>query len=187
MSNFDLLPPDVNVLNIRGPGSKPIRAAAAAWTDLAEKLSSATRQWICQVGDAESWFQGPAAESFSLAAARYSSWLQGHGNTASKTAEYLHRAANIYDETVEGMVPYTTIATNRVATLGLKTTNLLGQFTAKIAELDYEYQKMWAQNAKMMNTYQEAIFDIMGQAESEGIAPAPLVISSSSRRERRYY
>ncbi|ALL56231.1 PPE family protein [Mycobacterium haemophilum DSM 44634] len=95
-----------------------------------------------------------------------------HAGTASETAEYLHQAADAYETAVTLMVPTASIVANRAAALTMETTNLLGQFTSQIAELDGEYQKMWTTNAEAMNQYQFHIFDIMERAEKRGIIPA---------------
>ncbi|MCV7340032.1 PPE family protein [Mycobacterium haemophilum] len=187
MTNFNLLPPEVNVKSIRGPGSKPMRTAQAAWDGLAEELYSKADEWIAQIAAAKAVFEGGAAGRFMEAAGQYHTWLNGHAKAARANVEYLAHAIHIYDATVEGMVPTSSIVANRAAALTMKTTNLLGQFTHKIVELDRAYQEMWAQNAELMNTYQSAIFDIMGQAEREGITPAPLVIHGGSSRSSGYH
>ena len=181
MTNFNSLPPEVNVSNIRGPGSKPIRIAQTAWDNLGKDLQFRAEEWRIQVAATRELFAGKAAGEFVDAATQYYDWLNNHAGAAYENAENLGHAAHIYDQTVEGMVPTAKIAANRGATLLLKATNVFGQSSTKIAELWREYEGMWAQNAEMMNTYQSSIFDIIGKVERSRITPAPLVISSSSR------
>ncbi|WP_052915583.1 PPE family protein [Mycobacterium haemophilum] len=178
MPNFNVLPPEINVSNIRGPGSKPIRIAAATWASLADELRSEAEQWRNQVIETEDLFKGGAAGNFIAAAGRYYTWLYKHAYTASVTAEYLNQAASAYETTVNLMVPTASIVANRAAALTMKTTNLLGQFTTKIMELDRAYQEMWAQNAEAMNIYQFVAFDIMRLVEEAKIMPVPVVISN---------
>ncbi|WP_197079810.1 PPE family protein [Mycobacterium haemophilum] len=181
MPNFNALPPEINVSNIKGPGSKPILIAAAAWESLEQDLASAAKEWGPQIAQAYEAFQGEAANKFSEAAVRYHEWLHKHALTAKCTAEYLIQAADAYEEAVRSMVPTAPIVKNRAAAWTMKSTNLLGQFTHKIMELDDEYHEMWATNAGVMNEYQFRIFDIMRQVEETGITPAPLVIHGSSK------
>ncbi|WP_197079846.1 PPE family protein [Mycobacterium haemophilum] len=181
MPNFDLISPEVNVKSIHGPGSKPMRTAAAAWASLYGELDGAAGRWLEQVVATENLFTGPAAEKFVAAAGQYHGWLIGHANTAWETYRGLDAAAEAYEKAVESMVPTSSIVANRATALTLKTTNLLGQFTTKIMELDDEYQKMWAQNAEAMNQYQFTIFDIMAQVEESRIIPAPQIIDDTSK------
>ncbi|WP_454560745.1 PPE family protein [Mycobacterium haemophilum] len=187
MPNFNALPPEVNVSNIQGPGSMPIRTAVKAWGDLTVELYTQMGRWKNQVSATQDSFKGPAARHFIDAANQYTSWLNGHAGTASATAVYLGLAAQAYDRAVKAMVPTSTIVANRAATLTMKTTNLLGQFTTKIMELDDEYQKMWAQNAEAMNQYQFAAFEITRQVEEAGITPAPQAVHGSSSRSSGYH
>ncbi|ALL56300.1 PPE family protein [Mycobacterium haemophilum DSM 44634] len=142
-----------------------------------------TEQWVAQISATEELFKGKAARQFIDAAGRYGDWLTRHARTAGATAESLGQAAEAYDTAVRSMVPTSTIVANRAAALTMKSTNLLGQFTAKILELDRTYQEMWAQNADAMNTYQFAAFELMRQVEEEvGITPAPQVVQGSTSR-----
>ncbi|ALL56270.1 PPE family protein [Mycobacterium haemophilum DSM 44634] len=176
MPNFNALPPEVNVSNIQGPGSKPIRTAQTAWESLAKELASAADGWGTQVSATQDSFKGPAAGYFLQAAKQYHAWLYNHAYTANCTALHLGEAAQAYDTAVRLMTPHTAIVANRATALTLKTTNFLGQFTTKIAELDRKYEKMWARNAEAMNEYQFVTFDIMKRAEETAITPAPLVV-----------
>ncbi|WP_454560746.1 PPE family protein [Mycobacterium haemophilum] len=176
MPNFNALPPEVNVSNIQGPGSKPIRTAQTAWESLAKELASAADGWGTQVSATQDSFKGPAAGYFLQAAKQYHAWLYNHAYTANCTAASLDEAAQAYDRAVRSMVPTSTIVANRAATLTMKTTNLLGQFANKIAELDRRYERMWARNANAMHEYQFAAFELMRQVEEKTITPAPLVV-----------
>ncbi|WP_082129632.1 PPE family protein [Mycobacterium haemophilum] len=187
MPNFNALPPEVNASNIQGPGSTPIRTAVKAWGDLTVEFYTQMGRWKNQVSATQDSFKGPAARHFIGAANQYTSWLNGHAGTASATAVYLGLAAQAYDRAVKAMVPTSAIVANRAAALTMKTTNLLGQFTTKIAELDRAYQEMWAQNAAAMNEYQFAAFEITRQVEEAGITPAPQIIHSGSSRSNGYH
>ncbi|WP_168162504.1 PPE family protein [Mycobacterium haemophilum] len=182
MSNFNLLPPEVNVKNISGPGSNPMRTAVAAWDDLARELANAAAQWKFQLQATDAWFRGPAARKFVAAADLYNRWLNTHIETATEIAMYLNKAAYAYDIAVHSMAPTASIVANRSSAWTLKATNLLGQFTTKIMELDQAYQEMWVQNAEAMNQYQYTIFDIMARVEESRISPAPEVILDSRGR-----
>ncbi|WP_197079839.1 PPE family protein [Mycobacterium haemophilum] len=181
MPNFNLISPEINVSNIRGPGSKLMRTAAAAWVDLTYELRSLAGRWSNQVGEMNGLFKGEAAGKFLEAAIKYFFWLSVHADTANVTARYLTQAVDAYEGAVSSMVPTSSIVANRATALTMKTTNFLGQFTTKIAELDREYEKMWAQNAEAMNRYQYTIFDIMAKAEEVRITPAPQIIDDTSK------
>ncbi|MFW3116023.1 PPE family protein, partial [Mycobacterium haemophilum DSM 44634] len=172
--------PEDNASNICGPGSEPIRAAVAAWESLARELVAKAREWKSQVSATEGLFQGEAARKFKAAARQYIDWLYDHICRAYETADSLCEAAEVYDMAVGLMVSTASILANRVAAWTMRANNVFfGQFTPRIAELDAEYQEMWATNAGVMNWYQSAIHDIIAQAKTSESIPPPPVISSA--------
>lgn len=181
MTNFDTLSPEVNVRNIRGVGDAPMRAAQAAWKDLADEFHSNAKGWEAQTSATEGVFEGAAATAFRTAAREHGAWLMGHAELARKNAGFLKNAVFAYNWAIHKMVPLSQIRLNRAEALMLKNINFLGQFTGKISMLDSAYQDMWMQNAKAMNYYQIAVFDIIQAAEETAIIPAPLLGSQALR------
>jgi len=75
--NYAALPPEVNSLRMyTGPGSAPMRAAAAAWSGLAAELHAAVNSYEAVITEltAQAWL-GPASLALTQSAARYAAWM----------------------------------------------------------------------------------------------------------------
>jgi PPE-repeat protein len=153
--DFAMLPPEINSGRMyAGPGSGPMRAAAAAWDGLAAELYSAANSYQSVVSGltAGPWL-GPASASMAAAAARYAAWMSTTAAQAEQTAAQAKAAAADYETAFAATVPPPVIAANRSLLMALIATNVLGQNTPAIAATETQYAEMWAQDAATMYGY----------------------------------
>ncbi|MCV7384985.1 PPE family protein, SVP subgroup [Mycolicibacter longobardus] len=165
--NYAALPPEVNSLRIyTGPGSTPLRAAAAAWGALSAELHSAVTSYESVVTELTSTaWRGPASVALTQSAARYAGWMAATAAQVDQTMAQANAAAAAYDAAHSATVPPTVVAANRARLLLLVATNVLGTNTAAIAATEAEYAEMWAQDAAAMYAYAAA------SAAATGLAP----------------
>ncbi|WP_375487642.1 PPE family protein, partial [uncultured Mycobacterium sp.] len=137
-----------------GPGSAPLQAAASSWNALAAELNSAATGYntvITQLAN-EEWL-GPASTSMANAAAPYVAWMSSTAAQAEQAATSARAAAAAYEAAHAAVVPPPLVLENRAQTAQLVATNVLGQNTPVIAQLQAQYAQMWAQNAAAMYSY----------------------------------
>ncbi len=165
--NYGALPPEVNSLRIyTGPGSGPMRAAAAAWGTLSAELHSAVTSYESVIAEltGQSW-RGPASVALTQAAARYAAWMAATAAQLDQTAAQASAAAAAYEAAFSATVPPAVVSANRAQLLLLVATNVLGQNTAAIAANEAAYGEMWAQDAAAMYSYAAS------SAAATGLAP----------------
>ncbi|BBY34170.1 hypothetical protein BST33_02855 [Mycolicibacter minnesotensis] len=165
--DYAALPPEINSLRIySGPGSAPLRAAAAAWGVLSAELHAAVASYESVVTEltAQAW-RGPASEGLSRSAGRYAAWMAVTAAQMDQTAAQASAAAAAYDVAHSATVPPSVVAANRAQLLLLIATNVLGTNTAAIAANEAEYGQMWAQDAAAMYGYAAA------SAAATGLTP----------------
>lgn len=165
--NYAALPPEVNSLRIyTGPGSAPMRAAAAAWGALSAELHAAVTSYESVIAEltGQAWL-GPASLALGQSAARYASWMAATAAQVDHTAAQANAAAAAYEAAFSATVPPTVVAANRAQLLLLVATNVLGTNTAAIAANEAAYGEMWAQDAAAMYSYAAA------SAAATGLAP----------------
>lgn len=155
MLDFGALPPEINSARMyAGPGSAPMVAAASAWNSLAAELNSAALAYekvVTQLSS-EEWL-GPASASMNNAAAPYVNWMTTTAVQAEHAANQSRAAAAAYENAFAATVPPPLIAQNRAQLAQLVATNILGQNTPLIAQLEAQYGQMWAQDAAAMYGY----------------------------------
>jgi PPE-repeat protein len=155
VSDLGALPPEISsALMYAGPGSESLQAAASAWNGLAAELSSAANGYsslITQLAGDE-WL-GPASTSMVDAATPYVTWMNTTAAQAEQAATSARAAAAAYETAHAAVVPPQLVAANRTQTAQLLSTNVLGQNTPAIAQLQALYGEMWAQNAAAMYGY----------------------------------
>ncbi|WP_454125519.1 PPE family protein, partial [Kosakonia sp. Marseille-Q7440] len=113
--NYAALPPEINTLRIyTGPGSAPMRAAAAAWGALSAELHSAVASYESVITEltAQAWL-GPASESLTRAAARYAAWMTATAAQIDQTTAQANAAAAAYEAAHGATVPPSVVAANR--------------------------------------------------------------------------
>jgi PPE-repeat protein len=155
MLDFGAFPPEFNSARIySGPGSGSLLAAASAWSALAAELNAAALSYenVVTTLSNEEW-TGTASAAMAQAAAPYAEWLTTTAAQAEESAEQARLAAAAYETALASSVPPPLIAANRMQSAQLQATNVLGQNTPLIAQLEAQYAQMWAQDAAAMYSY----------------------------------
>jgi len=153
--DFGALPPEINSARMySGPGSASLMAAASAWNGLAAELNSAALGYdkVTTTLSSEEWL-GPASASMAAAVAPYQTWMTTTAAQAEQAATQARTAAAAYETALAATVPPPLVAANRAEVTQLIQTNVLGQNTGLIAQLEAQYGQMWAQDATAMYTY----------------------------------
>jgi PPE-repeat protein len=155
MIDFALLPPEINSARMyAGPGSAPMLAAGAAWSQLAAEMRSAAASYSSIISGLTggNWL-GPSSASMATAAAPYAAWMNTTAAQAEQTAAQAQAAVSAYEQAFGMTVPPAEIATNRTQLASLLENNVLGQNAPAIAATEAQYGEMWAQDAAAMYSY----------------------------------
>ncbi|OBB83568.1 hypothetical protein A5760_10775 [Mycobacterium colombiense] len=155
MLDYGAFPPEFNSARIySGPGSGSLMAAASAWSALAAELNSAALSYeqVVTALSSEEW-TGTASAAMAQAAAPYAAWMTTTAAQAEEAATQARSAAAAYETALASSVPPPLIASNRMQSQQLQATNVLGQNTPLIAQLEAQYGEMWAQDAGAMYSY----------------------------------
>nr|WP_180848980.1 PPE family protein [Mycobacterium intracellulare] len=153
--DFGALPPEFNSARMySGPGSASMMAAAWAWNMLAAELDSAATAYDTVITQltGEGWM-GPASTQMADAARPYVAWMRTSAAQAEQTATSARAAAGAYEAAFAATVPPPLIETNRTLLAQAISTNVLGQNTPLITQLEVQYGEMWAQDAAAMYGY----------------------------------
>jgi PPE-repeat protein len=126
-----------------GPGSGPLRAAAAAWKGLATELGSTASSYGSVISrlTAGSW-SGPSSAAMTAAAMPYITWMSATAAKAEHAAVQAAAAATAFEMAFAATVPPPVIVSNRSLLMSLIATNILGQNTAAIAANEAHYAEM---------------------------------------------
>jgi PPE-repeat protein len=153
MLDFGALPPEVNSARIyAGPGSESFTTAASAWNAIAAELQSAALSYqnvVTQLSS-EEW-TGTASAAMVQAATPYAEWLSITAAQAEEAATQANAAAAAFETAFSSVVPPPVIASNRALVQQLIQTNVVGQNTPLIAQLEAQYGEYWAQDAAVTN------------------------------------
>jgi PPE-repeat protein len=155
MIDFGSIPPEITSARMyTGAGSGSLMTAAAAWNQVAAELNSAARSYQQTITtlSSDDW-QGAASAAMADAAAPYLTWMTNTATEAEQAASQARAAASAYDTALASTVPPPMIAANRVELTQLVSNNVVGQYTAAIAQLEAQYAEMWAQDASTMYSY----------------------------------
>ncbi|WP_415823092.1 PPE family protein, partial [Mycobacterium senriense] len=153
--DFGALPPEVNSLRMyTGAGAAPMMAAAAAFSALADELSTtaAASQSAISNLTGEEWI-GPSSVAMATAAEPYVMWMHTTAAQLQQAASQAMASAAAYEAAFAMTVPPPLVAANRAQLAALVATNVLGQNTAAIAATEAQYGEMWAQDAAAMYGY----------------------------------
>lgn len=153
--DFGALPPEINSARLySGPGSTALVTAASAWNSLAAELNAAALGYENVVTQltSEEWL-GPASASAAAAAQPYVEWVSTTAAQAEQAATQASAAAAAYEAAFAAIVPPPLIAANRAELAQAVQTNVLGQNTGIIAQLEAQYGEFWAQDAATMYSY----------------------------------
>lgn len=150
--DFGALPPEINSLRMyTGAGAAPMMAAAAAFSSLADELSttaSASQSAISNL-TGEEWI-GPSSSAMATAVEPYITWMHTTAAQLQQAASQAMASAAAYEAAFAMTVPPPLIAANRAQLAALIATNVLGQNTAAIAATEAQYGEMWSQDAAAM-------------------------------------
>jgi PPE-repeat protein len=153
--DFGALPPEVNSARLyTGAGSTSLISAASAWNSLAAELNSAALGYegvISQLSS-EEWL-GPASAAAVQALTPYVTWVKTTAAQAEEAAQQLSSASAAFEAAFASVVPPPVIAQNRALLTQALQSNVLGQNTGVIAQLEAQYSQFWAQDASTMYNY----------------------------------
>ncbi|OBG78213.1 MULTISPECIES: PPE family protein [unclassified Mycobacterium] len=155
MLDYGAIPPEINSARIyAGPGPTTLMTAASAWRALSAELTSAATGYdnVITALSGEEWL-GTASQTMAQAAQPYVTWLTTTAAHAEEAATQAQAAAAAYETALAGSVPPPQIAANRASVTQLNATNVLGQNTPMIAQLETQYGEFWAQDAAVMYSY----------------------------------
>lgn len=155
MLDYGAFPPEFNSARIySGPGSGSLVAAASAWSSLAAELNAAALSYdkVVTALASEEWL-GSASASMASAVAPYVGWMSTTAAQAEEAASQARAAAAAYEAALAASVPPPLIAANQMQVSQLQATNVLGQNTPLIAQLEAQYGEYWAQDAAAMYSY----------------------------------
>ena len=155
MVDYGGIPPDVtSALMYAGSGSTSLQAAASAWNSLSAELSSAAADYDTVVNRlaSEEWL-GQSSSAMASAVQPYVQWMGNTAAQAETAATQARAAAAAYEQAFAATVPPPLIAANRAELTQALQTNVLGQNSNIIAQLQQQYSEFWAQDAAMMYQY----------------------------------
>ncbi len=155
MVDYGGIPPDVtSALMYAGSGSTSLQAAASAWNSLSAELSSAAADYDTVVTRlaSEEWL-GQSSSTMASAVQPYVQWMGNTAAQAETAATQARAAAAAYEQAFAATVPPPLIAANRAELTQALQTNVLGQNSNLIAQLEQQYSEFWAQDAAMMYQY----------------------------------
>lgn len=155
MLDFGALPPEIHSERMySGPGPASMMAAARAWNLLAAELDSAANDYdrIIMQLVSEEWM-GPASAHMAEAAQPYVAWMRATAVQAEQAAISARAATGAYEAAFAATVPPPLIDANRTQLAQAVSTNVLGQNTPLIVQLEAQYAEMWAQDATAMYGY----------------------------------
>ncbi|MCA2319594.1 PPE family protein [Mycobacterium intracellulare] len=153
--DYGAFPPEFNSSRIyTGPGSGSLMAAASAWSTLAAELNSAALSYeqVVTSLSSEEWL-GTASATMAQAVEPYIAWMTTAAAQAEEAAAQARAAAAAYEAALSSSVPPPLVASNRMQSKQLQATNVLGQNTPLIAQLEAQYGEFWAQDAGAMYSY----------------------------------
>ncbi len=153
--SFLVLPPELNsALMFSGAGSGPLLDAAAAWEGLASDLGTAASSFSSVTsGLAGQAWQGPASQAMAAAAAPYSGWLNAAAVQAAGAAGQARAVVSAFEAAQAATVQPVMVALNRNSLVQMVLSNWFGLNAPAIAQLEADYEAMWAQDVSAMSGY----------------------------------
>jgi len=153
--DYGLLPPEINSARIySGPGPGSLVAAALAWSNLAADLQAAAagHRSVIEGLTSGPWL-GPTSAQLVSAVSPFITWLGTGAEQAAEVASQASAAATAYEAAFAASVPPPLIAANRALLAELTATNILGQNSQAIGQLEAQYGEFWAQDSGAMYNY----------------------------------
>lgn len=151
-------PPELNSGVIEtGSTQATWMAASAAWMGLAEAAMTAMAITGTQMVASTTSMSGIRSMTHEAATPPFLSWLAAMAGIAFKQSAVAGVVAESYTMTRSSMIPSVQSITNRLNEHAAEATNIFGQNTPLIGELNAEYGEYTAQNATLGSTYGEVI------------------------------
>jgi PPE-repeat protein len=158
--DFATLPPEITSAQMySGPGSQSMVSAAAAWDTLAAQLYTRAADYHSLTSKLARRCHEPVATTITQGAAPLIDWLRAAAAQAEQAAVHARAAARAYESAMAAIVSPTVINANRTRRGLLVSTNYLGHAGPAIADIDAEYDQLWARNADAMYSYAGASAD----------------------------
>lgn len=155
--DFATLPPEISSGQMySGPGPQSMALAATAWDTLAAQLYTRAADYRSVTSGLARRSHEPVATRITQTATPLVRWLRTAAAHAEQAAAHARAATSAYESALAAIVPPTEIHTNRSRRESLVATNCLGHTAAAIADIDAEYDQMWARNADAMYSYADA-------------------------------
>jgi len=137
--------------------------AVTAWERLATQLSTAAADYRAATSKLVAGWGSPA--SMTEATTPYIDWLNAAAKNAEYTAAQAEALVSAHETALAAMVPPSAIDANRAQRTSLAKANRLGQSSPAIADIDAQYEQMWAQDTEAMYVYARA------SAEASTVTP----------------
>ena len=155
MIDFGVLPPEINSGRMyAGVGAGPLIEAAAAWQAIASTLMAAGAGMGATTGELMVSWLGPSSVMMGMSSTQFVEWVMQTAIQAEATAAAAMGAADAYATAFTATVPPVEVEANQTALAaaigGLPWT------APAVAQLEAQYQEMWAQDASTMYTYAAA-------------------------------
>jgi PPE-repeat protein len=163
--SFMTLAPEINSLRMfTGGGSAPMLQAAVAWDGLASELGSAASSFnsVTSGLTGQAW-QGPASAAMMAAAAPYTGWLSAAANQAQGAAGQARAVVSAFEAARAATIHPLAVAANRNSFVQAVMSNWFGLNAPAIAELEGQYEEMWAQDVAAMVGYHGGVSAAAGQ------------------------
>lgn len=152
--DWAFVPPEINSARMyTGPGMGSLLAAAGSWDALSAELVAAAEGYESVLSGLDPQWRGPAARAMAFAATRYAEWLRTSAEQTKQTAMQARTAVAAYEQAYAMTVPPPVITANRALLASLVATNIVGQNTAAIADIEAQYSEYWAQDTAAMSGY----------------------------------
>ncbi|MFE9575214.1 PPE family protein [Nocardia sp. NPDC006044] len=155
MFDFGAAPPELAcAMLLTGPGEAPMSATAAAYAQMADALLAAAGGSDGSTGALSASWRSPASDKAQAAFRNHANWLRHQSAVAGRVAAAAASVAAAYSAArtyAAAMLPV--ILANRATSVGLASTNAMGQNTPALAANEAVYIGLWAQTAAVMNAY----------------------------------
>ncbi len=157
--SFMTLPPEINSLRMfSGAGSAPLLEAATAWEGLASELGSAASPFGSVTSNlaGQAW-PGPASQAMVAAAAPYAGWLNEAAAQATSAAGQARAVVSAFEAAQAATIQPAFVQLNRNSLVQMVMSNWFGLNAPAIAQLESEYEQMWAQDVAAMSGYHSGV------------------------------
>lgn len=152
-------PPEVNSGRWElGTGPETWVAASAVWTSFAEIVATATASLMGEIATMTgATLTGMTSVSMLASSVPFFGWLAHMESTALMHSLACATVAQAWGQCTAGIIPLPVVNQNRITEAALQATNIFGQNSPAIAEMDREYAQFWTQDGASMMDYDAAV------------------------------